>query len=120
MSVNTTIPGGLTEPQKQFFHEEGYLVLHDLFTDADLQPAIDDITAQIDREAKSLVETGQLSSAFAEAEFLVRSTARPDQTLRTAEQFAELRATHKPTPATNRWGRWWEGEANRAMDKEQA
>jgi hypothetical protein len=47
-----------------------------------------------------------------EADFLVRSRQRPHEVLRTAEQFAELRAQHMPTPATDRWGKWWEGEAN--------
>jgi phytanoyl-CoA hydroxylase len=47
-----------------------------------------------------------------EADFLVRSKARPHEVLRTAEQFAELRARHVPTPVTDRWGKWWAGEAN--------
>jgi len=47
-----------------------------------------------------------------EADFLVRSPTRPDEVLRTAEQFARLRADHVPTPVTDRWGAWWEGEAN--------
>ena len=47
-----------------------------------------------------------------EADFLVRSKTRPDEVLRTAEQFAALRATHVPTPVTDRWGKWWLGEAN--------
>jgi phytanoyl-CoA hydroxylase len=47
-----------------------------------------------------------------EADFLVRSKARPQEVLRTAEQFAALRAGHVPTPVTDRWGQWWAGEAN--------
>ncbi len=50
-----------------------------------------------------------------EADFLVRSKARPDEVLQTPEQFAQLRATHIATPVSNRWGKWWEGgegEAN--------
>lgn len=47
-----------------------------------------------------------------EADFLVRSKSRPDEVLRTAEQFAQLREQHVPTPVTDRWGVWWEGEAN--------
>lgn len=47
-----------------------------------------------------------------EADFLVRSKTRPDEVLRTAEQFARLRSEHIPTPVTDRWGKWWEGEAN--------
>jgi phytanoyl-CoA hydroxylase len=47
-----------------------------------------------------------------EADFLVRSKARPDEVLQTPEQFAQLRATHLATPVSDRWGKWWEGEAN--------
>jgi phytanoyl-CoA hydroxylase len=47
-----------------------------------------------------------------EADFLVRSKARPDEILQTPAQFAELRAKHIETPMTDRWGKWWEGEAN--------
>lgn len=47
-----------------------------------------------------------------EADFLVRSKIRPQEVLRTAEQFAALRASHVPTPVTDRWGKWWAGEAN--------
>ena len=47
-----------------------------------------------------------------EADFLVRSKARPDEVLRTAEDFARLRQTHLPGPITDRWGSWWNGEAN--------
>jgi phytanoyl-CoA hydroxylase len=47
-----------------------------------------------------------------EADFLVRSALRPNEVLRTAEQFAALRATHVPTPVSDRWGKWWAGEAN--------
>ena len=55
-----------------------------------------------------------------EADFLVRSKLRPEQVLRTADEFARLRTTHVPTAVTDRWGIWWEGEANdpgrRAVD----
>ncbi len=47
-----------------------------------------------------------------EADFLVRSRARSNEILRTAEQFAELRTRHIPTPVSDRWGTWWNGEAN--------
>ena len=47
-----------------------------------------------------------------EADFLVRSKLRPQEVLRTAEAFARLRQDHIPTPVTDRWGAWWNGEAN--------
>jgi phytanoyl-CoA hydroxylase len=42
-----------------------------------------------------------------EADFLVRSTTRPSEVLRTAEEFAELRHSHVPAPVSDRWGKWW-------------
>jgi hypothetical protein len=47
-----------------------------------------------------------------EADFLVRSRTRPDEILRSAAQFAELRTRHMPTPVSDRWGKWWKNEAN--------
>ena len=32
--------------------------------------------------------------------------------LRLEEAVAELRAKHVPSPVSDRWGKWWEGEAN--------
>jgi ectoine hydroxylase-related dioxygenase (phytanoyl-CoA dioxygenase family) len=49
-----------------------------------------------------------------EADFLVRSKTRPNEVLRTAEQFAALRATHVPTPVSERFGKWWRGGAGEA------
>jgi phytanoyl-CoA hydroxylase len=34
------------------FHREGYLALAGVFSDADLQPVIDEITDEIDRRAR--------------------------------------------------------------------
>ena len=42
-----------------------------------------------------------------EADFLVRSKARPNEIIKTAGQFKRLRAGHEPTPATVRWGITW-------------
>lgn len=47
-----------------------------------------------------------------EADFLVRSKKRPEEVLRTAEAFARLREDHVAAPTTDRWGAWWNGEAN--------
>jgi hypothetical protein len=39
-----------------------------------------------------------------EADFLVRSSARPDQVITTAEQFKALRDNHPVMPMTDRFG----------------
>jgi hypothetical protein len=39
-----------------------------------------------------------------EPDFLVRSQARPDEVMKTAEQFLELRKNHVLSPSTDRWG----------------
>jgi hypothetical protein len=56
------------------FHREGYLVVEDLFTDADLQPVIDEIADEIDRRARELVASGDLRCAYAEEGFEMRLT----------------------------------------------
>jgi hypothetical protein len=56
------------------FHREGYLVVDGLFADADLQPVIDEIGAEIDRRARELVASGELSRDYAEEGFETRLT----------------------------------------------
>ncbi|MCL4694332.1 MAG: phytanoyl-CoA dioxygenase family protein [Candidatus Hydrogenedentes bacterium] len=51
------------------FHERGYLVVDSVFSDADLQPAIDELTGEVNRRARALVEQGQLSQTYEEAGF---------------------------------------------------
>lgn len=48
---------GLSKPQIDFFRTEGYLVLHELFGEEDLQPAIDDINRAIDEKSAELVRS---------------------------------------------------------------
>jgi phytanoyl-CoA hydroxylase len=62
----------LTTQQIQHFHDEGYLVIDSLFDDADLQPVIDDISAEIDRLATELVASGELSQTFDNEGFMTR------------------------------------------------
>jgi len=53
-------------------------------------------------------ETGVPAACYPpEADFLVRSRQRPDEVIRSAEQFGHLRENHVPTPVTNRWGVRW-------------
>jgi hypothetical protein len=56
------------------FHREGYRVVEELFTDADLQPVIDEITEEIDRRARALVASGDLSRPYEEERFETRLT----------------------------------------------
>jgi phytanoyl-CoA hydroxylase len=64
----------LTEDQIKQFHTEGYLVVEDLFDDADLQPVIDEICGEIDRQSRELVAAGELSRTYEEEGFLTRLT----------------------------------------------
>ena len=62
----------LTAAQVATFHREGYLVVENLFTDADLQPMIDQLNAEIDVRARALVEAGDLSRTYEEEGFETR------------------------------------------------
>jgi len=59
----------LTSEQVEHFHREGYVMLSHVFDDADLQPAIDEISAEVDARARELVAAGELSSTFEELPF---------------------------------------------------
>lgn len=65
----------LTPQQIDSFHEDGLLVVDDVLTHADLQPAIDDITAMTDQLTDKLIEDGELSSSYAELDFEHRLAA---------------------------------------------
>jgi phytanoyl-CoA hydroxylase len=67
-------PTPLSPNQLKHFHDEGYLVVDKLFTDADLQPVIDEITADMDHRAKEQVAAGALSRDYAEEPFETRLT----------------------------------------------
>jgi ectoine hydroxylase-related dioxygenase (phytanoyl-CoA dioxygenase family) len=89
-----TLPHGLTEDQKAFFHREGYLVLENLFDEADLQPAIDDIEAAIDTLAADALANGTLSRDYAEYDFehrLARINAE-DQSIASALWDGKIRS----------------------------
>jgi len=62
-------PIRLSSDQLTRFDEEGYIVVEDLFTDADLQPVIDEISTEVDARAKVLVASGELSRDYAELDF---------------------------------------------------
>ncbi|HET6386080.1 MAG TPA: phytanoyl-CoA dioxygenase family protein [Armatimonadota bacterium] len=64
----------LTNEQQSVFKDEGYLLVEDLFSDADLQPVIDEISEEIDRRSRELVSTGDLSREYSEEGFETRLT----------------------------------------------
>ncbi|MBI3117649.1 MAG: phytanoyl-CoA dioxygenase family protein [Candidatus Hydrogenedentes bacterium] len=74
--------GPLAEPQVAYFHREGFLVVEKVFDEADLQPVIEEIGAEVNRRAALLVQRGLLSETFAEAGFkrqLARISAETDE-----------------------------------------
>lgn len=65
----TTAPFQLDEAQVQQFERDGVLVVDDVIPHEDLQPAIDDINAMIDRLCERLIAEGKLSRSYAEEPF---------------------------------------------------
>ena len=59
----------LDERQIRHFDEEGYLVIENLFTDAELQPVIDEISADLDKRCRDGVAAGTLSRTYEEYGF---------------------------------------------------
>lgn len=72
----------LTQQQVDFFHNEGYLHVQNVLTNDDLQPAIDELTGEVDQRARKLVERGELSRTYEEEGFetrLARISQETDQ-----------------------------------------
>ncbi|NQU41617.1 MAG: phytanoyl-CoA dioxygenase family protein [Lentisphaerae bacterium] len=67
-------PCPLSAHQLQHFGEEGYLVIEDLFSDTDLQPVIDEVSADLDRRCRDAVACGELSQTYEEYDFEHRLT----------------------------------------------
>ncbi len=66
------LPAPLDAERLARFERDGYLVVPHLFTNADLQPVIDEITDEVDRRARALVASGELSRAYEEEGFETR------------------------------------------------
>jgi len=64
----------LDEAQISHFEEEGYLILTDLFADEELQPVIDEISADLDQRCRDAVAAGTLSRTYEEYDFEHRLT----------------------------------------------
>jgi ectoine hydroxylase-related dioxygenase (phytanoyl-CoA dioxygenase family) len=72
----------LTEERMKEFQRLGYLVVDDVFDDDALQPVIDEITREIDRRARDLVERGELSRTYESEDFehrLAKISAETDR-----------------------------------------
>ena len=54
----------LTEKQKEFFKEEGYLLIEKVVEDRDLQDVIDELNNEIGKRAKELFDNGELSDLY--------------------------------------------------------
>lgn len=59
----------LDQEQIEFFHTEGYLVVDPVYSDADMQPVVDDLNGEITRRAQELVDQRELSRTFEEEGF---------------------------------------------------
>src|SRR5207302_3323488 len=78
----TEAPFWLTEEQLAQFDQDGYVVVEELFSDEELQPVIEEITAEVDARARELVARGALSRTYAEVDFehrLARISEETDQ-----------------------------------------
>ena len=68
-SAGMKAPTPLTPQQVQFFHEEGYLIVPDVFAPADLEPLRQALHQEIDRRARELHAAGQLTQLHADLDF---------------------------------------------------
>ncbi len=67
--LDTTLQFRLDDRQVRQFDEEGYLVVENLFTNQELQPVIDEISADLDNRCKEAVAAGRLSRTYQEYDF---------------------------------------------------
>lgn len=69
MPMATQSPEYLSTAQLAAFHREGFLVVDPFFSDADLQPVIDEVSMEVDIRARAMVADGKLSRAYEEEGF---------------------------------------------------
>src|SRR5690242_11963185 len=62
-------PYALSPAQLKQFDELGYVVAENVYTNDELQPAIDEIGAELDRKAREAVAKGELSQTYEEFGF---------------------------------------------------
>jgi hypothetical protein len=59
----------LTDKEIKAFHEDGYLIIRDVFDPADLEPLRQEVHACIQKKAEALVVDGALTDAHADEPF---------------------------------------------------
>jgi len=64
----------MSRAQVEFFFNEGYVIVPDVFAPADLEPLRQEIAARIDRKVRSLADEGKLTNLHAEEPFERRLT----------------------------------------------
>ena len=65
----------LSPQQSRFFHEEGYVIVPDVFDPRDLEPLRQELAAAIDSKVKSLHAAGKLADLHAHLDFDHRAAA---------------------------------------------
>ena len=65
----STLQFRLEDRQSRQFEDEGYVVVERLFTDAELQPVIDEVSADLDKRCREAVAAGKLSRTYEEYDF---------------------------------------------------
>lgn len=63
---------GLTDNQRQDYEEQGYVLLKKMFEPRELQPLIDDISAEVDQRAQEYYAKGLVKSLYTEHGFETR------------------------------------------------
>ncbi len=74
----------ITENQKKFFYENGYLIIEKVLGDEDLQPVIAEISSEIDTRAKQLFNEGDIRELFEDEGFETRLTKISQQSAKLA------------------------------------
>jgi len=80
----------LTPAQLQQFEDEGYLVLENIFTNAELQVIIDAVSKDLDVRAKAAVAEGKLSRDYAEQDFEHRLAKINDENTKIASSMWDM------------------------------
>ena len=93
MLIEMSLPASQIEQ----FHHDGYLVVNDVLSEAELNPLIDEYTAYIDRRAQELVAAGQLSQPYAAEPFTRRLACITQET---NQLYPELDIMHLRGQAT--------------------
>lgn len=72
MTMLATTRGSLTEEQAAFYDNEGYLVLPDFLTDAELAPAREAMIGKVEEIAQALLAEGVIADTYPDAPFDTR------------------------------------------------